>query len=75
MEDRQLLEGMRAFENDFQISSKSSAKPWLIKLFRLIRFMDISQTIESDLIHGLFLLIQSLQQIYYLLSIYVLCFN
>ena len=71
MDERAFQHSMKAFESHFVASSSRMIKPWKVKTFRLVRYMDISQSIESDFIHSMFLIIQSLQLIYYNFSVYV----
>src|SRR3990167_7541327 len=64
-------EDIKSFECHRVASSTKLIKPWKVKIFRLIRYMDIAQATESNLIHGMFLVVQSLQLIYYTFEVYL----
>lgn len=71
MEERSLLHSIKAYESHATVKGAKIINTWKIKLFRLIRYMDLSQTIESSLVQGMFIFVQSIQLIYYYLAIYV----
>lgn len=75
-EEKSMETLIRAFDTNIVNSNTKIIKPWKTKIFRLIRNMDISQIIDSDLIHGCFILIMTLQILYYIGNVFVdLCFT
>lgn len=71
MDETNIQRSILSFESSTKSSGTKIIKPWKTKLFRLIREMDLSQTLESSFGHSIIILLQTLQMIYYNLAIYV----